>query len=325
VVDERDILQPLYRDIAAALRGSQPEGDIILLASPNSSMGIGYYGSFRTIGTLFWENAPGLKAAAQIFSAATDAEAAERVRARGITHIAMISSASFLAEYFQLLHPDAPRGRAESTFGHRLARGQADVAWLQPIPYRKPPDLAIATIEVALFKVVFDQSEIDRLYHSTVALAAAGKGSAAQARLEESLARIPPDARFAFAEGVGTALYDFDQDAGALHALRRALEFKYDPTVATTAAWILATTSDDKARDGRAALALIDPIAQRELTDPTVMSALAAALAETGRFADAVVMAERALAAIQAANDPAAIDLLQRRLESYRAGKPWRQ
>ena len=37
-----------------------------MLASPNASMGIGYYGNFKTIGTLFWENAPGLRAAAEI-------------------------------------------------------------------------------------------------------------------------------------------------------------------------------------------------------------------------------------------------------------------
>lgn len=325
VVDERDVLQPLYRDIAATLRATQPEGDITLLASPNASMGIGYYGNFNTVGTLFWENISGLKAAAAIFSARTDEEAAALVKARGITHIAMISSASFLSEYFRLLHPSAKVDDAKTTFGYRLAGKRPGVAWLQPIAYRRPADLMIARTSVALFKVSFEQTETERQYHTAVALAASGEVGEAETGFEEALAKIPADTRFVFAESIGAAFYEFGADAAAVRAFRRALEFKPDANVATTMAWILATTSDAGLRDGRAALALIDPIAQIELNDPSVLSALAAALAEVGRFPDAVVMAERALGNAQAANDATAAGLLERRLEAYRANRAWRQ
>jgi tetratricopeptide (TPR) repeat protein len=325
VVDERDVLQPLYRDIAATLRHTQPGGDITLLASPNASVGIAYYGGFKTIGTLFWENAAGLKAAATIFSARTDAEAAALVKARGITHIAMVSSAAFLPEYFRLLHPSANLDDLKLTFGHRLAAKRPEVAWLQPIAYRRPADLAIAPTSVALFKVAFEQTEMERQYHTAVALAAAGDAAVAEEALTDALARIPADTRFVFAESVGSAFHEYGADAAAVRAFRRALEFKPDASVATTLAWILATTSDAALRDGRAALALIDPVAQAELNDPTVLSALAAALAEVGRFPDAVVMAERALGSAQAANDAAATSLLQRRLDAYRANRAWRQ
>ena len=127
------------------------------------------------------------------------------------------------------------------------------------------------------------------------------------------------------AESVGEAFYDFGADAAAIGAFRRALEFKPDPTVRTTLAWILATTSDATARDGRAALALVEPVAQVEPNDPTVLSAFAAALAESGRFREAMTIAERALAAAQAAGDATATRLLQQRLDSYRANRPWRQ
>ena len=86
-------------------------------------------------------------------------------------------------------------------------------------------------------------------------------------------------------------------------------------------AWILATTRDDTLRDGRAALALIEPIASRAPDDPTVLSAFAAAYAEIGRFPAAVAAAERALAKA----DRASAKLLSDRLEAYRRGKPWRQ
>jgi hypothetical protein len=325
VIDERDILQPLYRDIASALRATQPEGDITLLASPNASVGIGYYGNFRTIGTLFWENAAGLKAAATIFSARNEAEAAALVKARGITHVAMISTASFLSEYFRLLNPTAPASAAKTTFGYHLASQPGIAPWLQPIAYRPPPDLRISGASVFLFKVAFEQTEIERSYHTVAALAAAGNAIAAEATFDEALARLPADARFVFAESVGTMLYDYGADATAARTFRKALSFKSDAGVATVLAWILATTSDPKLRDGRAALALIDPVAQGDLNDPTVLSALAAALAEVGRFPDAVVMAERAVGSARGANDAAAVDLLRRRLDAYRANKAWKQ
>jgi hypothetical protein len=64
---------------------------------------------------------------------------------------------------------------------------------------------------------------------------------------------------------------------------------------------------------------------RQNATDPTALSTYAAACAEVGRFADAVGAAERAVAAVRASGDRAAVPLLQRRLESYRAQQPWRQ
>jgi tetratricopeptide (TPR) repeat protein len=237
----------------------------------------------------------------------------------------MISSASFLAEYFRLLHPHADVNDVKSTLGYQLARMQAEVPWLQPIAYRRPPDLKLAETDVWLFKVAFDQTEIERLYHTAVALAAGGDVKQAEASLDDTLARIPIDARFSFADAVASAFYDFGLDAAAIRAFRRALALQPDPTVATTLAWILATTSDARSRDGRAALALVEPIATRGSNDPTVLSALAAALAETGRFPEAIANASRALDAARAAGDDAAVRLLQPRLESYHARRPWRQ
>src|SRR5579884_356135 len=78
LVDRMDALQPLYRDIAATLRAGQPAGNIVLLASPNASDSIGYYGRFQTIGTLYWENVAGLRAAAEIFSTPSSDEARRR-------------------------------------------------------------------------------------------------------------------------------------------------------------------------------------------------------------------------------------------------------
>jgi len=152
-VSLREASFPLARDIARALRASQPQGEIVLLASPDASTAVGYYGRFRTIGTLYWENAPGLKAAAGMFSAHDDAEAERLLRARGVTHVAMISDGNFVAPYYDLLHPGATRDEIEASFGRRLLTGAAPPAWLERIPYELPPDLGMLGTRVLLFKV----------------------------------------------------------------------------------------------------------------------------------------------------------------------------
>ncbi|MBI4624908.1 MAG: hypothetical protein HY736_17045, partial [Verrucomicrobia bacterium] len=325
VVSEGDLLQPLYRDIAATLRETQPEGDIVLLASPNASMGISYYGRFKSLGTLFWENADGLRAAARIFSAGSDEDAAALVRARGVTHLAILSTANFVGEYFRLLHPDAEPERAKETFGYRLLAKQALPPWLQPVPYRRPAGLEGATRSVALFKVAFDQTDVERLYHVAFAQLADGEVALAEQTFALALARVPASARLSFCESAGAAFYHYGADAAAVRIFRQGLEYGQNPVVANLLAWILATTSDAALRDGRAALALVEAKVRNEPDDPTVLSTFAAACAEVGRFAEAVSAAERALALVRAAGDPAAEALLQRRLDAYRAGRPWRQ
>jgi MFS family permease len=152
-VETRDAANALARDIAAAIRAWQPEGEVILLASPDASTTIGYYGRFKTLGTLYWENADGLKAAAAIFSARNDDEARRLLRERRVTHIALVPTANFVREYYQLLHPDATAQEIDASFGSRLLAGEDPPAWLQRIPYEVPAELLVVERNVLLFKV----------------------------------------------------------------------------------------------------------------------------------------------------------------------------
>ena len=152
-VDPKDAAIALQRDIAAALRASQPQGDMILLAGPDASTQIGYFGRFRTLGTLYWENADGLKAAAAMFSARDDREAQRLLRERRVTHVALVSKDDFIREYYRLLHPDASDAEVDRSFGWRLITGEPPPTWLEPIPYEVPPDLQVLGTSVLLFKV----------------------------------------------------------------------------------------------------------------------------------------------------------------------------
>ena len=153
VVNPGEAQMALSRDVAAVLRATQPSGEIILLSSPNGSTGVGYYGEFRSLGTLYWENAEGLKAAARIFSTSDDAEAERLMRARRVTHVAMFGEENFIEPYLLLLNPGATPQMLQRSFGWRLLAGAEIPAWLEPIPYETPPGLRVLNNPVRLYRV----------------------------------------------------------------------------------------------------------------------------------------------------------------------------
>jgi arylsulfatase A-like enzyme/Flp pilus assembly protein TadD len=115
--------------------------------------------------------------------------------------------------------------------------------------------------------------------------------------------------------------------ADAIDLLRQGLSVLPDHIdIANDLAWHLATAPDAYLRDGAEAVRL----AQRASTmkgDESFneLDTLAAAYAEIGRFEDAVVTAERALAVASQFNDPDLITQISARLELFRQGKPYRE
>ena len=124
---------------------------------------------------------------------------------------------------------------------------------------------------------------------------------------------------------LGLALASQGRTTEARLHYRKALE--YDPDFVEAQndlAWTLATDADAAKRNGTEALAL----AQRACDatnhkDATFLDTLAAADAETGRFADAVRWAQAALAL--ADRDPALKKDVAERLAAYEQGKPWHE
>jgi hypothetical protein len=150
-----EAVQLLYRDIAGGLRRAGADEKSIVLADPNASVGAGYYGRLRTVGTLYWENRDGLLAAAEILNAHDDADAAAQIYARGITHVVMVSSYDFLPEYNYALHGGAGPSEDRDALGHRLLYQHRVPVWLRPINYRVPAPLVSLGFKVAVFAVDF--------------------------------------------------------------------------------------------------------------------------------------------------------------------------
>jgi len=97
-----------------------------------------------------------------------------------------------------------------------------------------------------------------------------------------------------------------------------------DDGVLNNFAWVLATSPDDKLRDGPRAIKLaIKACEVTEYKKPHILSTLAAAYAETGDFETAVKWSGKAVEL--GAKDTEVDEQLKKELESYQQKKPWRE
>ena len=159
-----------------------------------------------------------------------------------------------------------------------------------------------------------------------------GVALSAQSRFDEGIAHlkravaIRPDYAAAY-RNLGEAYATRGQLADALRQYLRAAELQPDAVdILNRAAWILATATDDRLRNGRKALELAERAARlTNRGDVIALDSLAAALAETGRFETAAETAREALALARTLNDQAIVPELEYRLKLYRAGRPFRQ
>ena len=354
-----DDMMVMYRDMAAALRASQPTGDITLLASANTSISTGYYGQFKTIGTTYWEDLDGLKAAADIFAAPTPEKAAALIRARHITHVAIVTEDDFTAVYYKWLHPSGTEEGFEYCFGYQLATAHNVPSWLQMIPYDVPADLGPHTGQIMLYKVNFDQKPVDALYNAAVSELTAGNFAVAQRDFDQ-LMRLEPNSERAWlgkselefgrqdwsnavADAVngiarapsrertglfGTAASNFlraERTREAMTLYRAALRETFDADIACSLAFALATSKQDSLRDGNEALGLAQRAVATKPNSPMYLDCLGVALAELHRFDEAAKAVDRAMAEARTAGDAGTAEVSGQLLQAFRAGHPWRE
>ncbi len=112
----------------------------------------------------------------------------------------------------------------------------------------------------------------------------------------------------------------------AISDYTKAIEVKPEYSSAyNSLAWILATCVDARYRNGRKAIQLAKQ-ALKSNSNPFYLDTLAAAYAEVGKFADAVQMQEEVVALLREKGDaPKLMGEAFKRLQFYRASKPWRE
>ena len=128
-------------------------------------------------------------------------------------------------------------------------------------------------------------------------------------------------------EGRAGLLLGTGKQSEAITDFEKALSLSPDESdILNNLAWVLATSPDQKLRNGKRAIELATKAC--ELTDykaAHILSTLAAAYAETGDFKQAIKYSTQAVELGKDAEDPETQKALQKELDSYKAQKPWRE
>lgn len=123
--------------------------------------------------------------------------------------------------------------------------------------------------------------------------------------------------------GRGDALLSMGRQAEAIKDYEKALEVDpNDSGILNNLAWVLATSPDDKLRDGKRALELAKKACElTEYKEAHILSTLAAAYAELGDLKTAIEWSQKAVELGEGEEKEA----LQKELETYKSGKPMRE
>ena len=90
-------------------------------------------------------------------------------------------------------------------------------------------------------------------------------------------------------------------------------------------AWIMATSPDDRLRDGRRAVAYAEKAVDNSPPDINFLDTLAAAYAEAGRFDDAIATENRIISLLAEAQQTDAVPIHVKRMNHYEEGRPYRE
>ena len=162
-------------------------------------------------------------------------------------------------------------------------------------------------------------------YHANLgaALGQAGREADAIRELRRAVALDPDQLRAH--RNLAVLHLGADRPAEALPHLSRCVESAPNAWVIEAAIRVLAADPDGSVRDGRAALGLATQLARSAPGAALPLSLLGMALAETGDLESAKQRAEEAREAAGRSGDARLVEALERQLEAYRAGRPWRE
>ena len=127
----------------------------------------------------------------------------------------------------------------------------------------------------------------------------------------------------------GDAYLSLGKHAEAIADLEKAAQLMPDDSgTLNNLAWVLCTSPTDKLRDPKRAIELAKKACElTEYKAAHILSTLAAAHADSGDMKSAMEWSQKAveLAEADKEGDPETLEQLKKELESYTAGKPWRE
>jgi len=161
-------------------------------------------------------------------------------------------------------------------------------------------------------------------FNLAVALDEQGDLPGALASYGEAVRLRPDLAAFRVNHGAALARSGRGTEAVAEYEVAVRLDPR-DLAARNNLAWLRATHPDAALRDGAQALALAGALAQERPADPDTLDVLAAALAESGRFAEAARTAEGAVATAQRNGRAPRAAQIDARRALYAAGRAYRE
>jgi len=187
-----DLTQVITRDASQRIRARLGNDPGVIVSGPTTTTWMTYFGGFKGLGTLYWENIDGLKKVASIYSAGSEDEALKLVKQYGVTDIAIYSWDPFADEYAKLwrgrrLKDETP---TDSFIWQLLHSGKIPV-WLQPLPYRLPQDGQLKGQYVMLLEVALDQTPQEAGVRVAQYLMSEGLSDQAETQLRADLAQYP--------------------------------------------------------------------------------------------------------------------------------------
>ena len=349
----------IHRQMARTILDSAEGKPVVLLSSPNSSAMLGAMGGFSTIGTLYWENVAGLKAAAEGLNTQTDEATLAFVKKHGITHVSLMTWENFVEPYFNILYPTPMNGvEPRKSFGIRALYFKQIPMWVRPLIY--PANVLTKNMQqsVLMLKVVTDQNYDEARFHLarfvnqvelkpelaeklyTGILESAPNSSLVRVELANLYLQLN---RFDDAVGqVILALPDGnaetrDSIAGqfvtelskanqwqAIATVMRALASFPDVRTSTlqNVAWILSTLPEIAARDPKFALTCLARLEKIPHDATTFTLTRSAALAATGDYKTAAELANSVATGDATVTDQIRQQAQQMR-DAYTAEQPW--
>lgn len=183
----------VVRDVAHWLRARVGAERAVVLSDPTASSGLAYFGGFDTVGTLYWENLPGLRCAMQIYGSESAERAHALIRERGVTHLVIFPWQSFAEESAHLAQGRrAGEAAPVPAFLRTLVTTGEGPPWLRPLPYETGRDPELRALgPVRVFEVVPPQEPAAAALRAAQFNLTAGDASGAERLLRRSLALDP--------------------------------------------------------------------------------------------------------------------------------------
>ncbi len=343
------------RDLSHSLRRANGNKNMVIISGPTTTTYMMYYGGMKGVGTLYWENVPGLKAAAEIYAAPTDDKALELIKKHEVSHIAIFASDAFADQYTRLNRGLKFGATTTDAFIPGMIANSSCPQWLKPIHFASPSQLDKEWL--MLREVNVDQTPAQAHIGISEYYDARGDATGAMKELEAAIAIEPTNneawfrigSLLALHNGIANATEAFDKGlagrspaevskqcgdlamrffnisrhAESAYLLRRALAALPEESGSINAlAWLLATSFDENVRNPAEALTL----AAGNIANPlraTFLDTLAAAQAANGQMDEAAATMKEAIKILPSMPpNSSSLDLqaLEEHLRHYESG-----